>query len=64
MVKFLKSKKHRSLYLELALKYFVSPDHVRQLAHGKEYISAKEKEIHDILMSRGVLLRHHYAEDY
>lgn len=64
MFKFLKSKKHRFLYLKLAFKHGISPDHVRRLAHGKEYDSDKEKKVHDILISRGLIQRHiHHRYD-
>ncbi len=62
MFKFLKSKRHRGLYMKLALKYFMSPDHVRRLAHGQEYKTKKEKKVHDILMERGLIRRHHHDD--
>lgn len=64
MFKFLKSKRHRGLYLKLAFRYFMSPDHVRRLAHGQEYSTKKEKMVHDILLRQGVVHRHrHHDED-
>lgn len=63
MFKFLKSKKHKGLYLKLGLKYFMSPDHVRSLAHGQEYKNEKEKKVHDILMEHGLIHRHHHHDD-
>lgn len=63
MFKFLKSKKHRGLYFRLALRYFMSPDHVRRLAHGQEYTNDKEKKVHNILKEKGLVHRHRH-EDY
>lgn len=62
MFKFLKSK-HRSLYLKIGLKNGMTPDHVRKLAHGKEYISNKEKMVHDILKDRGLIRRNKHYDD-
>lgn len=45
--------------MKLALKYFMSPDHVRRLAHGKEYKTTKEKKVHDILKERGLIKSYH-----
>jgi len=58
MFKFIKSHKHRGLYIKLALKYFMTPDHIRRIAHGQEYETKKEKKVHDILMERGLIRRH------
>lgn len=63
MFKFLKSKKHRGLYLKLALRYFMSPDHVRRIAHGQEYKTDKEKKVHGILMERGLIKRYHHEDE-
>lgn len=62
MFKFLKSK-HRSLYFRLALRYGMTPDHVRKLAHGKEYASEKEKKVHDALKERGLIHCYSHQEE-
>ena len=59
MFKFLKSK-HRGLYIKLALRYGMTPDHVRRLAHGKEYENEKEKKVHNALKERGLVYRHRH----
>ena len=48
--------------MKLALKYFMSPDHVRRLAHGQEYKTNKEKKVHAVLIDRGLIHRHHYED--
>lgn len=64
MFKFLKSK-HKGLYVKLAFKYGMTPDHVRKLAHGKEYVNDKEKKVHDALKDVGLVHRsHHHEEEY
>lgn len=40
----------------------MSPDHVRELAHGKEYENDKEKKVHNILLERGIIRRHRHEE--
>ncbi len=48
--------------MKLALRYFMSPDHVRRLAHGQEYKTKKEKKVHDILKERGLIKRYQQEE--
>lgn len=61
MFKFLNSK-HKGLYFKLALRYFMTPDHVRRLAHGQEYKTTKEKKVHDVLKEHGLIHRYHHED--
>lgn len=57
MFKFLKAR-HRKTYTSLAWKYFVWPEKVYKLAHGKHARSHKERDIVHELLALGVIHRH------
>ncbi len=57
MFKFLTAR-HRSIYTSIAFKYFVWPEKVYNLAHGKHAKSRKDKKIIHELLAQGVIHRH------
>lgn len=59
--------KHRSTYVHLALKYWMTPNHVWKLAHGKLPKNHKEKQVLHDLLDLGIVHRHHHSanpDDY
>ncbi len=57
MFKFLTAR-HRKTYTSLAWKYFVWPERVYNLAHGKHAKTKKDKNIVHELLAQGVIHRH------
>ena len=57
MFKFLRAR-HRKLYISLALKYKVWPEHVYKLAHGKHTKKSKDRRIQHELLNQGIIHRH------
>lgn len=59
--------RHRATYLKLAIKYFVLPSHVYNLAHGAVAHGSKDSKICHELLEMKIVHRHRYsqrAEDY
>jgi len=57
MFKFLTAR-HRSTYASLGWKYFVWPEKVYKLAHGKHAKNKKERKIVHELLAIGIIHRH------
>lgn len=55
--------RHRMAYFKLALKYWTTPGHVYDLAHGKSGHNSKDSKIcHDLLDMR-IVHRHRYSQN-
>lgn len=66
MIKFLFAK-HRSAYINIAMKYYVWPEHVYKLAHGASKKGGKDDDICKALLDKRIIHRHHHshnADDY
>lgn len=56
---------HRKEYIQLSFKFWTTPYHVYQLAHGKDVKSEKDHKILHELHEMGIIHRHrnhHHSE--
>ena len=54
---------HRAAYFKLALRYWTTPSHVYNLAHGERAHGSKDSKICHELLEMRIVHRHHYSHD-